>query len=70
MATVIYKNVNRKNIKTSATVNSINNAEAFNLIVIYLFGQDYYNINTGSVLDSNRYSINDIIKEYKCFKYR
>lgn len=28
----LYKNVNRKNIKTSATVDSINNAEAFDSI--------------------------------------
>ena len=63
----LYKVKNRNKVQNNLG-GLIDGQEAFDLIVTYLLGPDYYNMDTGSAKQGNPISIIDIIGEYKGFK--
>ena len=63
----LYKIKNRKKVNNDQS-ELIEGQEAFDLIVTYLLGPDYYNMDTGSAKQGNPISIIDIIGKYKGFK--
>lgn len=63
----LYKAKNRKKVNNDQS-ELIESQEAFDLIVTYLLGPDYYNMDIGSAKQGNPISIIDIIGEYKGFK--
>ena len=63
----LYKIKNRKKVNNDQS-ELIEGQEAFDLIVTYLLGPDYYNMDTGSAKQGNPISIIDIIHNYKGFK--
>lgn len=63
----LYKIKNRKKVNNDQS-ELIEGQEAFDLIVTYLLGPDYYNMDIGSAKQGNPISIIDIIGEYKGFK--
>ena len=63
----LYKIKNRKKVNNDQS-ELIEGQEAFDLIVTYLLGPDYYNMDIGSAKQGNPISIIDIIHNYKGFK--
>ena len=63
----LYKEKNRKKVNNNLG-ELIDGQEAFNIIVTYLLGPDYYNMDTGTAKQGNPISIIDIIRNYKGFK--
>lgn len=63
----LYKIKNRKKVNNDQS-ELIEGQEAFDLIVTYLLGPDYYNMDIGSAKQGNPISIIDIIRNYKGFK--
>ena len=63
----LYKIKNRKKVNNDQS-ELIEGQEAFDLIVTYLLGPDYYNMDTGTAKQGNPISIIDIIHNYKGFK--
>ena len=63
----LYKEKNRKKVN-NILGELIDGQEAFDIIVTYLLGPDYYNMDTGTAKQSNPISIIDIIRNYKGFK--
>lgn len=63
----LYKVKNRNKVQNNLG-ELIDGQEAFDLIVTYLLGPDYYNMDTGSAKQGNPISIIDIIRNYKGFK--
>lgn len=63
----LYKVKNRNKVQNNLG-GLIDGQEAFDLIVTYLLGPDYYNMDTGSAKQGNPISIIDIIGKYKGFK--
>ena len=63
----LYKAKNRKKVNNDIG-ELIDGQEAFDLIVTYLLGPDYYNMDIGSAAQGNPISIIDIIRNYKGFK--
>ena len=63
----LYKAKNRKKVNNNLS-ELIDSQEAFDIIVTYLLGPDYYNMDTGTAKQGNPISIIDIIHNYKGFK--
>ena len=63
----LYKIKNRKKVNNDQS-ELIEGQEAFDLIVTYLLGPDYYNMDIGTAKQGNPISIIDIIRNYKGFK--
>ena len=63
----LYKEKNRKKVNNNLG-ELIDGQEAFDIIVTYLLGPDYYNMDIGSAKQGNPISIIDIIHNYKGFK--
>ena len=61
------KKKNRKKVNNNLS-ELIDSQEAFDIIVTYLLGPDYYNMDTGTAKQGNPISIIDIIHNYKGFK--
>ena len=63
----LYKAKNRKKVNNDLG-ELIDGQEAFDIIITYLLGPDYYNMDTGTAKQGNPISIIDIIHNYKGFK--
>ena len=63
----LSKDKNRKKVNNNIG-ELIDGQEAFDIIVTYLLGPDYYNMDTGTAKQGNPISIIDIIHNYKGFK--